>query len=338
MATCYWDANLSEPASNLSQISLPEDDRPYVLVEGQRSETLSAIDRDVIENLFKTHGAVLLRGFDSDLESFSDFARHFCPIAVQNDSRNRLALDRQTNVQSVNLGNRPFPLHPELSREPWKPDACFFYCIEPPTRDGQTTLCDGREIVSRLPQQMRDEMASRRIKYVLVAGPEALRFWLGTDKPTDDQMSHPPEHCPFTFERHGGNIMRCFTRPLLHRTRFQGDPAFGNFLLFARYLRGVKAFPLLDDMSPVPEEWVETVKQVSDQLTAAVDWRPRDLLMLDNSRFMHGRREVVTNDKRLIATYFGYLRDVAPDPEEPADPLWRKPGFVPPTIFQGQGE
>jgi hypothetical protein len=125
--------------------------------------------------------------------------------------------------------------------------------------------------------------------------------------------------------------MRCFTRPLLHRTRFQGELAFGNFLLFARYLRGVKSFPLLDDMTPVPEHWVTTVKEVSDKLTAAVDWQPQDLLMLDNSRFMHGRREVVTNDKRLIATYFGYLRGVEPDLEEPADPLWRKPGFVQPS-------
>lgn len=322
----------------MSQISLPENGRPYVLIESQQGEALSAIDRDAVETHFRTHGAILLRGCTSDLDDFSAFARHFCPIAVQNDSRNRLSLDRQTNVQSVNLGNRPFPLHPELSREPWKPDACFFYCIEPPSRAGQTTMCDGAEIVNRLPQQLREEMADRRIKYVLATGSEALRFWLGTDKPDDKQLAEPPEHCPFTFERHGGNIMRCFTRPLLHRTRFQGELAFGNFLLFARYLRGVKTFPLLDDMTPVPEKWVETVKEVSDGLTAAVEWQPGDLLMLDNSRFMHGRREVVTNDKRLIATYFGYLCDVPPDPEEPADPLWRKPGFIPPTIAQGPGE
>ena len=329
---------LLEPAVRLSLITLPENYRPYVLVDARQGEALSQIDRGEVGELFKQHGALLLRGFASDLEAFGAFARHFCPVAVQNDSRNRLPLDRQTHVQSVNLGNRPFPLHPELSREPWRPDACFFYCIEPPSRAGQTTLCDGIEIVNRLSEPMREEMASRRIKYVLATGPEALRFWLGTDTPTEAEMAQPPEHCPFTFERHGGAIMRCFTRPLLHRTRFQGALAFGNFLLFARYLRGLKTFPLLDDLTPVPEQWVAAVKQVSDGLTAAVGWQAGDLLMLDNSRFMHGRREVAMNDKRLIATYFGYLHGAEPDPDEPADPLWRKPGFEPPSIFQGPGD
>lgn len=329
-------SKLPTTAFHLSQIFPPENGRPHVLVSARDSERLAEIDRDEIYELFREYGALLFRGFASDLEDFGAFARHFCPVAVQNDSRNRLPLDRQTNVQSVNLGSRAFPLHPELSREPWKPDACFFYCIEPPSHAGQTTFCDGIEIVKRLPAPLREEMAGRRIKYVLAAGPEALRFWLGTETPTDAQMAKPPEGCPFTFEWHDGHIVRCFTRPLLHRTRFQGELAFGNFLLFARYLRGVKTFPLLEDMSPVPEHWVETVKEVSDSLTAAVDWQPGDLLMLDNSRFMHGRREVITNDKRLIATYFGYLDGVEPDPEEPADPLWRKPGFVAPSIGQGR--
>jgi alpha-ketoglutarate-dependent taurine dioxygenase len=316
----------------LSKISLPENGRPFALLEAEAGETLSSIDRRSVEALFRQHGAILIRGFRSELPDFTDFAQHYCPVAVQNDSRNRLSLDRQSNVQSVNLGNRPFPLHPELSREPWKPDACFFYCIEPPTHAGQTTVCDGMEIVRGLPADIRDAMAARRIRYVLPTGPEVLRYWLGTDDPTDAQLADPPEQCPFNFERIGGTIVRSFTRPLLHRTRFQGELAFGNFLLFARYLRGTKTFPLLDDLTPVPDGWVETVKEVSDGLTADVNWQPRDLLMIDNSRFMHGRREVVMNDKRLIATYFGYLRDAAPDPEEPADPRWRRSGFVPPSV------
>lgn len=322
----------------MSNIFPPENARSFALIEADDGEHLSGIDRNKVDDLFREHGAILLRGFRSELADFSSFAQYFCLVAVQNDSRNRVALDRQSNVQSVNLGNRPFPLHPELSREPWKPDACFFYCVEPPTRAGQTTVCDGIEIVRRLPRDIREEMSGRRIKYVLASGPELLRYWLGTDKPTDEQLAHPPEQCPFTFERHGGMIARSFTRPLLHRTRFQGELAFGNFLLFARYLQGVKTYPLLDDMTPVPEHWVSAVKVVSDGLTAAVDWQPQDLLMIDNSRFMHGRREVVMNDKRLIATYFGYLRDAAPDPEEPADPPWRKPGFAPPAVIQGSAD
>jgi hypothetical protein len=112
---------------------------------------------------------------------------------------------------------------------------------------------------------------------------------------------------------------------------FSDELAFGNFLLFARYLRGVRTYPLLDDGTPVPDDWVEAVRQVSDRLAVPVDWRKGDLLILDNTRFMHGRTAVTDPDNRLIATYFGYLADAPPNAEDPADPVWRRPGFLPPA-------
>ncbi len=174
-------------------------------------------------------------------------------------------------------------------------------------------------------------MSARRLKYVQPAGPVILSYWLGTPNPSESELAEPPASCPYSFERVSGQIVRVFTRPLLHRPMFTDEPAFGNFLLFARYLRGVRNFPLLDEGTVVPDEWVETVKKVSDALTIPIDWRRGDLLMLDNSRFMHGRTEVAINDARLIATYFGYLRFAPVNPEEPKDAIWRRPGFAPPV-------
>jgi alpha-ketoglutarate-dependent taurine dioxygenase len=311
--------------------SLPAHGRPFVLVEGKGQRLLDALDPARIFDLYRQHGALLLRGLSADLVEFSTFVRQFCPVAVQNESGNRAKLDENSDIQSVNLGTRPFPLHPELSREPWKPDSCFFFCISPPSRGGLTTLCDGVDIVRRLPDPIRRAMEGRRLRYILPAPPEVLAYWLGTATPTDDDLSNPPLGCPFTFERNGGRVVRIFTRPLLHRPMFTDEPAFGNFLLFARYLRGIRTFPLLDDGQVVPDEWIEAVKAASDPITVPVDWRKQDLLMLDNSRFMHGRTAVDATDDRVIATYFGYLKNAAPQPEEPADPAWRRPGFRPPV-------
>lgn len=302
-----------------------------MVIEADGGGPLSSIDRDQVELLFKEHGALLLRGFPADLGQFQDFAQSFCPVAVFNDSRNRARIGEKQDVQTVNLGTRAFPLHPELSREPWKPDCAFFYCLTPPRHGGATTICDGVQIVRELPAPIREAMAPRRLKYIQPANPPLLDYWLGTPNPTDAELAAPPAGCPYSFERIAGHLVRTFTRPLLHKPMFSDEPAFGNFLLFARYLRGVRNFPLLDDGSLVPDEWVEAVKQVSDRLTVAMDWRAGDLLMVDNSRFMHGRTEVAVNDTRLIATYFGYLHDAPLNPEEPEDPIWRKPGFEPPA-------
>lgn len=314
------------------RITDPTSANPLAMVEGDGSSALLSLPRERVFALFRDFGAVLLRAFPADVTSFGEFARQFCPVPIHNESGKRVPLDESGGVQSVNLGLKPFPLHPELSREPWKPDAAFFYCDTPPSVGGQTTVCDGIEIVHRLPAELREAMAECRIRYAVPATPADLQYWLGTNDPDPALLESPPASCPFTFVERDGSLMRCFTRPLLHRTRFQHELAWGNFLLFARYLRGVKTYPLLDDWSPVPDEWVAAVKSVSDEITAPVGWRAHDVLMVDNSRFMHGRTDVMPGDSRRIATYFGYLADAEPDLEEPPSPPWRRQGFNPPQF------
>ena len=305
---------------------------PYAVVNAGVGVALGSVNRDAILALYKRFGAVLLKGFDSDLDDFGAFASSFCSVAVQNGSLNRARLGASEAIQSVNLGIQPFPLHPELSREPWKPDSCFFYCIKPPVSGGATTVCDGVEIVRQLPEDIRVMMEGARLKYIAPAGPDILKFWLGDPLPDSRLISNPPPNCPYSFERSGGQLVRVFTRPFLHKPMFSGSLAFGSFLLFARILRGIRTFPILDDGQIVPDDWVRIVRAISDQLTFPIFWERGDVLMLDNSRFMHGRTAVTDPEDRLIATYFGYLDRAIPDDEEPPNAIWRKPGFHPPQF------
>jgi alpha-ketoglutarate-dependent taurine dioxygenase len=315
----------------LAQLIAPGPGRPYVtLSAGQEVSPLELAPETVIA-LYKAHGALLLRGFATDLDSFRGFAEQFCASSALNDSRGRDLLDESNNIQSVNRGVAPFPLHPELSREPWKPDVCFFGCLNPPSAQGATTLCDGVEIVAQLPPEVRAAFEHRRLLYLQAAIPEELDYWLGTTSPTDADLAAPPSACPYSFWRaDDGRIVRAFSRPAFHRPMFTDAPAFGNFLLFARYCLGIQGVPLFEDGSQVPDSLLAAVKATSDRLTAPIAWQRGDLLMLDNTRFMHGRTAVLDAGERLIASYFGYLRFALPDPEEPADALWRRGPFSPP--------
>lgn len=315
----------------MARQSEPDANRPYVRVDADAGESLTSIRRDNVMALYRQHGALLFRGFSGSLEEFGRFAADFCPVSIYNESRNRALLGGGRDIQSVNLGVQPFPLHPELSREPWKPDSCFFYCIKAPVSGGATTICDGVAIVRALPAALRGLMATRRLKYLSPATPSILEYWLGNPQPSPERLARPPAACPYVFEQVGDQLARAFSRPMLHKPMFANEPAFGNFLLFARFLRGIRNFPLLDDGAPVPEAWLQAVKAASDRLTVPIVWEEGDLLMLDNSRFMHGRTAVADAGDRLIATYFGYLASAIPDPEEPPDPVWRRPGFMPPA-------
>jgi hypothetical protein len=173
-------------------------------------------------------------------------------------------------------------------------------------------------------------MSGRRILYIRPAPAVELRYWLGTESPSDELLQNPPAQCPYKFRRAGAVVLRIFARDLLHRPLFDDRLAFGNFVLFARDKLRKPMVPCLDDGSPIPERWVQAVREAAAPITFGVKWENGDLVILDNSRFMHGRNAIVDPSERQIASYFGYLPDAPPNEDEPSDPIWRRQEFRPP--------
>lgn len=314
----------------MTVFQLPAPGRPYVQIDAPGTSQLLDIDPADVITLIKAHGAILVRGAGANVDQFRQFARYFCPTSVFNESPGRSPIDDANNIHSVDGGTKAFSLHPELAREPWKPDAAFFACFSPPSVGGETTICDGVEIVRQIPEAIRRGLEGRRLVYVKPVWPELLEFWTGSREPTEAQLASPPPSCPYAFRRLNGRVARIFSRPALHKPMFTDELAFGNFLLFARFNNGNPAFPLLDDGQPVPESWLQAIKATGDRLSCAIDWQAGDVLMLDNSRFMHGRNAILDSGERQIATYFGYFGFAPVNPEEPPDPVWRREDFRPP--------
>lgn len=309
----------------------PDSSRPYATLLGDGGESPGAIPEQQLIDAYKTYGALLLRGYKVELNDFRGLTERLCSGSVFNESPDRKVVDAERNIQTVNGGLEAFPLHPELSRTPWKPDVCFFWCASPPSTSGETLVCDGVDIVRRMPQALRAAFENRRLLYLHAAAPDECRFWLGSPQPTDDMLRNPPRGCPYRFRRFQGKVLRVFSRPALHKPMFTNELAFGNFLLFARYLLSNRTLPVFDSGEQVSDELVAQVKAVADPITYPVQWRQGDIAILDNTRFMHGRNAIVDAEERLISTYFGYLRFAIPDPEEPAGAPWRtQSAFKPP--------
>lgn len=313
----------------MPHIHLPTAGQPHVILTRDGEAGVLDLDRSMVIDLYKAHGALLFRGFGIDVAQFRAFAEQFCSTSVVNESPGRQPVDPDAHVYTVDAGTRAFPLHPELSREPWKPDVAFFGCLSAPTDGGKTTICDGVALAEALPPALKHGLAGRRLLYIQSTWPSLLRFWLGTAAPTDAQLASPPPGCPYEFRRFPQGIARMFSRPALHKPMFVFAPAFGNFLLFARAL-GRSDSVVLDDGRPLPDDWVETISRAAERLTVPIDWLAGDLLMLDNTRFMHGRTEITDPAERLILTYFGYLSFAIPDAEEPPNAIWRRENFEPP--------
>ena len=140
--------------------------RNYVsILPAAGDDRLCSLNPDDIKTLFRDNGALLLRGFQLELAAFTDFSSHFCSRFVRNESGKRLNISGDGTTQTVNLGQEAFPLHPELSRVPWRPDIAWFACASPPTTGGETLLCDGVPVVKKLHAETRRFLMNRSLLY-----------------------------------------------------------------------------------------------------------------------------------------------------------------------------
>lgn len=313
----------------------PGDGRNYACIEpAAGQDQLYRLDPEVIKTLFREHGALLFRGFPLDLDSLTRFSSQFCSRFVRNESGRRINVSGDGTTQTVNLGQEAFPLHPELSRVPWRPDIAWFACASPPSIGGETLLCDGVPVVNSLEPATRDKLVGRFILYREETPLEAFTEWLGIPVPDEAALQRLSETSPFDFEYQHGRIFRSFLRPFFHRPLFTDDLAFGNFLLFARFMLKARVFPTFEDGSMIPDDICEELRSVTDRLTTVHRWQPGDILMVDNSRVMHGRNTVHDMRERVIWTQFGYL-SFLPDDCDKTEP-WRM-SDDPRQIFFGPG-
>lgn len=310
----------------MATVTNPDKDRPYAIITPENAdEGFVDVEEALVVNTFKKFGAILFRGFELDVEIFTAMTKKYCTHAALNDSPGRDTIDSENCIQTVNLDDVAFPLHPELSMVPWKPDVCWFGCLTPPKSGGETVLCDGVKIVSKMSTKILKAFKAKDLRYAQPANPSELNFWLKTDNPTVEQLKNPPPECPFSFFKNFGATIRVYEVSALQKPMFIDKLAFSNFLLFARNLHGDKEFPVFDDGSEVPENLVNAVNKICEKATAAIKWQAKDIVMVDNTRFLHGRNYIEDLGQRYIMTYFGYLKFAELAKGEENAP-WRTPG------------
>ena len=56
----------------------------------------------------------------------------------------------------------------------------------------------------------------------------------------------------------------------------------------------------------IPNKFLDEIKTKSENLTYEFNWKKKDLMMIDNKRFIHGRRAYRKNDSRDIVNIQSY--------------------------------
>ena len=264
------------------------------IVSSEGRDDIMSLDVPGIQNLFKGAGVLLLRGFRLDEQIFASFVSQFTTQFLRDEYGNSRVPDPNGGyVQGVTLGTKPIELHCENALSAERPDILWFYCQAPALSDGQTTYCDGVQVWEQLSPWVQQLFLSKKTKYTITVPPQiylnqnkeivlrigALKF-AGTAYRFNDDES-------LTVEYIVSGVVR---------TKYSGQLAFANSLT-GPYPSYTKSF---EDDSPIPDEAMQEVKQLHQKLTRDIPWQAGDLAMIDNSRFLHGRRSFNDKQRRIF--------------------------------------
>ena len=278
-------------------LDVSDPDGPLV-IEPIADAATATLDRAQLIALFERHGVLLFRGFDltpQNLVAFTDrFAEQYAPDAAWREAR-----FGQKQIRTVNTGALPIPLHSEASFAAAWPEIIFFYCSVPPSRGGATTICDGVKLLQRLSLKTQRLFTSRPVKYEIAL--EGRKTAAGGD--VEWPMLAPG--VSGIWDRTNGIYRLSVIRNAVHETRYRSSSgsatySFCNGAMIGSNHSEIKRISFADG-EPIADDVLAELAKAGEEVTLEISWQPRDLLMIDNWRFMHGRRAFDADDVRDIS-------------------------------------
>jgi alpha-ketoglutarate-dependent taurine dioxygenase len=269
----------------------------------QMSKTSSSADRWAG---IRDRGAVVISNAACCREEFEELTEGLaCDFFVHhNPSRTRLNADGTT--QTVALGHAPLALHSERSYLPGKPELLFFYCVRSAAAGGETTLCDGASLCERLPDNLRTSLKAARAIWNRIIPLQLLQRTPGSagcciEAEFATQASGARNA---TVRSRAWKVRDSlhieFEHPCIEHGWIANRDVFANYLLFR------PDTPVVCERE-LPADWLAEVSALADDLTVDIRWSAGDVAIVDNTRWLHGRRAFSAESDRLILVRMGHV-------------------------------
>lgn len=278
-------------------------DAGLVIVRGAPGCSLLDLDPARVREAYQLGGALWFRGFQVRPQEYLDFIRQFTSELITLNSYERVRHRAVHEIQSVTGGDQALNFHTEMGHVPGRPHLLSFWCEIPSSRGGETLLADGVALWEALSEGTRQLFTARRVRYVMRV-PHA--WWtdrLGGDRPED--VAHgfagiPDATC--TLEPDGTLVIRWIAEAAFR-------PMFGDRLGFASNLFSYVVPGLtfgFEDGAPVPQAVLAELEATATRVAAEIAWSPGEVVLFDNTRWLHGRRAVAGLRRRRVHMLQGY--------------------------------
>ena len=297
------DTLTSTPVAPLTET--PHGPGDGLLIESSGAE-LHTLDHDFVMARLARAGYLLLRGFRTDVDSFSALVRRLSARVTLDPARSFGGKD--TVAQKVDAGFDAVGLHCENANSPFVPQLCWFHCEKAASAGSQTTVCDGYRVWDALAASTRQAFVDHDIVYSRRVDAAKWRTFafhrLDGRKPIDqitlqDVIGDDPDlsRTRVTLEEDGA-IRYAHRVAAVHPTLFGDRPAFANSILGPSFNYEKPTITFCDGTAIAPSTLAE-IESASAACTENIEWRDGDVLLIDNTRVMHGRRAIVDPSRAI---------------------------------------
>ncbi len=267
----------------------------------------------------KRDGLTLLRGFDIDLPLYECFSKKICSYFHKVGTRSVFKHNESDGFSvDVSRGNFELFMHSEGTYRsyPTPPDICFFWSVcAPAAVGGETTVVDGVEFLNKLPTHLRERFENEGVIYQSQWEKSrwCSEFLVEDVKSLEALLQSIPA---INYELDGDVLhVRCKVDVIL--TTMAGEKSFANALL--AHLPYISHPNFLDSRvyvkptnrvffgggEEIPGNIINLLIDIQESILVAHRWQINDCLIVDNRRFLHGRKMTASPCERVLVSRFG---------------------------------
>lgn len=237
-----------------------------------------------------SHGKLLLRMEYDQFQQVCDALIDTPLLNNHNQKRSRHPYD--VNAQSATKGTRRLGLHREMGYAPIAPKYLAFYCEKPAAQGGESLLCNGLEMWTKMKEGLREKFRGENVRYV---APNLKKTELPSVNQQNSELVLSSLGVKFTYNPDGTLNFEYHTSAI--RQTNHGE-SFCNSIL-DRTLGSLPGGQItFASEEPLPKEEIELV---AEECTEKLLLQSGEALFLDNDLYMHDRN--VFEGERIL-----YLR------------------------------
>lgn len=256
-------------------------------------------------NLFRRFGVLLFRDFGVDYDKMKEFAEQFSSKFVLDKDR-PIVDSRNKFVTLVDPGMHYVSPHCENANSPFRPDVIWFCCGVPAAQSGETLFWDGVRVWEELGEELRELFITRKIKFLQKFPPADWKRFLGVGSTIADvkQMLNGISGLSYKINQ-DQSVSIEYVCSAVVKTKYGHQNTFANSLI-AEY-KNPRGNVTFEDGSSIASTVINQINEVMNSCTEIISWQPGDLVMIDNSRFLHGRRSFSDRNRRIYSL-LSYLK------------------------------